>query len=293
MIDAHALTLKLKGKWHGASGSAPCPVCQPERRPDQGALSLKDGVDGRLLLHCFKSGCDFRAILAASDVSATEIENRDSRTPAHYRGPDRGEGDRRVRQARSLWNETYAIKGTVAERYLREARGINCDLPATLRYHPACWHPSGSRYPALIAAVEGSDSFGVHRTYVRPDGAGKAPISRPKTMLGAVKGGAVRLTNGVGPVLVAEGIETAFSAWILRGCVGMRVWAALSTVGMKAVLLPDAPGSLVIAPDGDRAGRAAGLALADRACRNGWTVSILTPPRNGDFNDLLRNEVMK
>ena len=144
----------------------------------------------------------------------------------------------------------------------------------------------------MIARVEGSDGFGIHRTYVRPDGFDKAPINKPKTMLGAVAGGAVRLSDGTDTVLVAEGIETAFSAWILRGGVRLRVWAALSTSGMKAVRLPDDPGSLVIAPDGDRAGRAAALALADRACRDGWAVSILTPPENGDFNDLLRNEVL-
>ena len=69
------------------------------------------------------------------------------------------------------------------------------------------------------------------------------------------------------------------------------IWAALSTSGMIALRLPRQAGRLTIAADNDKAGRAATLVLADMAARQGWEVSILTPPKGCDFNDLLRLEV--
>ena len=73
MNDARTLTRALDDKWFGHCGSAPCPVCQPERRSDQDALSISEAA-GKLLLHCFKGGCSFVEILNAaallSDVSA-------------------------------------------------------------------------------------------------------------------------------------------------------------------------------------------------------------------------------
>lgn len=68
MSDAQSLTLSLRGKWYGNHGSAPCPVCQPERRKDQHGLSVK-AEGGRLLIWCHKSGCDFRAILDAAGIA--------------------------------------------------------------------------------------------------------------------------------------------------------------------------------------------------------------------------------
>jgi hypothetical protein len=38
MTNAKELTSALRGEWHGSSGVAPCPVCQPQKRKDQNAL---------------------------------------------------------------------------------------------------------------------------------------------------------------------------------------------------------------------------------------------------------------
>ena len=67
MTEARDLTLSFGGKWYRRYGAAPCPVCQPEGRRGQNALTLSDGRAG-LLLHCKKSGCDFRDILAAGGI---------------------------------------------------------------------------------------------------------------------------------------------------------------------------------------------------------------------------------
>ena len=81
---------------------------------------------------------------------------------------------------------------------------------------------------------------------------------------------------------MAKGIETALS--LMSGIVEgpHSVWAALSAGGMKGLNLPDCPGQLLIAPDGDDVGIGAANSLAERADALGWKVSILSPPQGSD-----------
>ena len=67
MTEAQNLTTALGGEWRGHSGNAPCPVCQPERRPLQRGLSIR-AEGGQLLAFCHKSGCDFRDIVQAAGL---------------------------------------------------------------------------------------------------------------------------------------------------------------------------------------------------------------------------------
>jgi hypothetical protein len=139
----------------------------------------------------------------------------------------------------------------------------------------------------MVAAVQGAGSPAVHRTWLRADGLGKADIDPPKAMLGAVTGGAVRLADGFGPLVVAEGIETALSlaSGLLR--TPATVWAALSTSGIRGLHLSPTASRLTIAPDGDAPGREAANALAERAHALGWQVSLLPAPDGRDWNDIL------
>ncbi|MBC7132088.1 MAG: toprim domain-containing protein [Roseovarius sp.] len=288
MTDAATLTRDLGGKWLRRYGTAPCPCCQPERRRDQNALGLADGNDGRLLAHCKKSGCTFADILAAAGIAPGEYQPPDAATLARRERERQAEAEKRARQAERCWTEALPIGGTIAETYLR-GRGITCDLPGTLRFHPQAWHgPSARRYPAMVAAVQGAGMAAVHRTYLRPDGSGKAGLDGgDKLMLGATTGGAVRLTDAPGPFVICEGIETGLSlaSGLLRA--PATIWAALSTSGMRGLSLPPSPGRLTIAPDGDGPGRAAANDLAARAHGLGWQVSLLPAPDGRDWNDIL------
>lgn len=285
MTDARTLTMDLGGKWFRKYGAAPCPVCQPERRKGQNALTLADG-SGRLLLNCKKSGCDFTDILSAAGVSSGDYQPPDPALIAHREAEQRAHDLKRQRQAEQVWQSALPIGGTIAENYLR-GRGISCPLPDTLRFLPDCWHASAKRFPAMIALVEGGAGFAVHRTYLLPDGSGKADVTPNKAMLGSVQRGAVRLTQGHDALAVGEGIETALSlsCGLLRA--PATIWAALSTSGMKTLSLPLAPSRLTIATDGERAGREAGYALAERAAALGWQVSLLPAPDGRDWNDIL------
>jgi hypothetical protein len=293
MTDARDLTKALGGRWHGRYGAAPCPICQPARRKGHNALTLADGRNGRLVLDCKKSSCAFLDILAAAGVRAGDYVPPDPATLAQRERQAKAEAENRAEQARRLWREAQPIAGTVAEAYLRGARGISCPLPPTLRFHGACWHgPTAKRYPAMVAAVQGAGLPAVHRTYLRPDGSGKANIEPAKAMLGATAGGAVRLSDGPSRLVVAEGTESGLS--LLCGLLNdpATVWAALSTSGLRGLRLPVQAGPLSIATDGDEPGRAAGHALADRAHALGWKVSILDPGDGADFNDILNRKAV-
>jgi hypothetical protein len=215
-----------------------------------------------------------------------QLSRTDIAELARFEAVRRQEAVKKEKQALQVWREAVPAKGTIVEAYLR-GRGITASLPDTLRFHPDCWHPTARRFPALVALVEGGQRTAVHRTYLRSDGSGKAFVEPAKAMLGAVLGGAVRLTEADGPLVVAEGIETALSlaSGLLRE--PAAIWAALSTSGMRALHLPAITGHLTVATDGDTPGRAAGQALAERAFALGWEVSLLPAPAGTDWNDVL------
>lgn len=279
----------LGGRWHRRYGAAPCPICQPERRKGQNALTVADGTNGRLMLHCKRSGCAFVDLLAAVGLRAGDYAPPDAATLAQREAERRADAMKRAAQAERLWSEAQPITGTPAETYLR-GRGIDCALPATLRFHGQAWHgPTARRLPALVALVEGGDGFAVHRTFLRPDGAGKAGLEGgDKLMLGGTQGGAVRLTGGAAWLVAGEGIESTLSlaCGLLDG--PATLWAALSTSGLRGLRLPARPGRLTIACDGDPPGREAACVLAERAHALGWAVGILDPGNGADFNDILQ-----
>lgn len=294
--DAQTMTSQLSGKWHGRYGTAPCPVCQTEARRDQNGLSIKNGSDGRILVHCFKSACAFTDILAAAGVNRNFFGNDPVIREGHVKN-EATKKDRRAAQAKRLWHEGKPIEHTIVHSYLR-SRGIKLNKIKYLRFHSACWHgPTAEFHPAMVAAVRGAGVPAVHRTYLRTDGTGKARLDGgDKLMLGATAGGAVRLTEGNGPFLIGEGIESTLSAYQLKDDPSACAWATLSVSGMRGLRLPKLGrlgrlGSnrkdLIIAVDGDPAGRKAGRDLAERAAGLGWRVSIADPGDGVDWNDRL------
>ncbi len=279
--DARQLTHALGGKWFGRYGLAFCPA---HHNTDTPALSLSMGREGQLLAKCH-AGCSFTDIISALDDRG--MLGGDTLIREDHMADQAAADRKRTLQAKQLARETLPMPGTIAETYLR-GRGITCPLPDALRFHPNCWHPSGRRFPAMVARVMGSDDYAVHRTYLKSDGIGKAEVEPAKAMLGNCAGGAVRLVEGNGPLVVAEGIETALSLGSGLLHEPRTIWAALSTSGMRALRLPAAPDRLTIAVDGDRPGREAAHILAERAHKLGWTVSLLQAPEGKDWNDILR-----
>lgn len=290
MSEAERITRALNGQWHNRYGVAPCPVCQPQARPDQNALTLTDGYRN-LLLNCKRSACSFIRIMGALRVlglvdGVAPAPRFDPAEIARRRADSEAKARRQSDAAWRIWREAQEFPGTAAEAYLR-GRGITADLPDTLRFHPACPHPSRNAFPAVIARVDGAAGFAIHRTFIRPDGGGKADVGTQKAMLGATAGGHVTLAEAAPALVVAEGIETglALASGLLPGLA--TIWAALSTSGLSSLNLPPRRGKLVIATDGDAAGHDAGRKLVARAERAGWEVRLRPAPEGRDWADVL------
>lgn len=298
MTEARNIVQALGGEWRTNYGLCPCPICQPERRRDQRGLSVTES-GGRTLLRCHKTGCPapdlFTELRAQGIVQGTGHSlQRSPAEMARERETRRQQKARTQRYCDDLFSQSVPITGTPAETYL-EGRGIHLQgskVRNTLRYHPAMPHTRTKQdVPAMVARLRGPDGrpMGIHRTYLRPDGSGKAELlGGAKLMLGPCGGGAVRFGPDRPVIALAEGIETALSIGVASR---LTVWATLSTSGLKGLILPPPPVAevVVIAADHDPAGLAAAEEAAARFEAEGRAVSVIAPQTEGqDFNDVLR-----
>ncbi|HQS18396.1 toprim domain-containing protein [Reyranella sp.] len=194
--------------------------------------------------------------------------------------------------ARRLVSMSQPITGTIVETYLRK-RGITA-LHGTgaLRFHPRCYYRPDSyspteTWPAMIASVTDLDNriTGAHRTWLSPDGSGKAPIDTPRRAMGDLLGNAVRFDRATQVMAAGEGIETMLS--LRMALPHMPMVAALSAAHLAAILFPATLRRLYIARDDDLAGDNAMASLVERAQAVGIEAITLSP-RLGDFNEDLR-----
>jgi len=199
-------------------------------------------------------------------------------------------------RAQRLFRMTQSLAGTLADRYLRQ-RGIlhASQLPA-LRFHPSCYYRDlvtgrTMSYPALIAAVTDAAGAitGVHRTWLDPDGNGKAQVEDPRRALGSLLGNAVRFRMPVhDPVSVlaaGEGLESMLS--LTHVIPELPMVSALTANHLAAFRLPAGCTRLYIAADADAAGRHGIERLSRRAQALGILPLVLAPEL-GDFNEDLR-----
>ena len=84
-MNAQEITKALGGRWHGAYGMARCPA-HDDRDP---SLSVRDGVDGEPVFHCF-AGCDWRNIKDVLRAKGILPERGSTPCPHNrrYRPPD-------------------------------------------------------------------------------------------------------------------------------------------------------------------------------------------------------------
>ena len=101
--------------------------------------------------------------------------------------------------SRRLFAISQPIGGTLAEIYL-SGRAITSLVGTTaLRYHPRCYykpdeHSPTEIWPAIVASVTDlhGNQTGAHRTWLAPDGSGKAPVASPRRAMGDLLGHGVR-----------------------------------------------------------------------------------------------------
>jgi hypothetical protein len=233
----------------------------------QAGFSLAEKLGGKSL---FQATATAKPVDAKKSCRPDDLKNRD--------------------YALKLWNTSFPAENTVIEKYLH-SRGIRAAIPPDIRLLPGHRHrPSGRVYPVMLAAIRrwpSKDLVAVHRTWLLPDGSGKAPLEPEKMMLGLASGGAVQLSAPAQKMVIAEGLETALS---VMQETGLPVWAGLSTSGMTGLVLPDFPlaQEIIIAGDNDPAGRKAAIQAAENWTKEGREVRLAFPPLNQDFNDMLK-----
>jgi hypothetical protein len=171
-----------------------------------------------------------------------------------------------------LWSRRQPIVGTIAERYLREARGYHGPLPPALGFLPA---HTPAHHPAMIAAFGLAPIDAIHLTLLKADGSDKADVPKPKLFVGRPLGRPIVLAP-IGDALalaVTEGIEDGLS---VRAALDMGAWAAGSGDRMPALAdtVPRYVETVTIWAHDDAAGRNGARKLAELLHRRDVEVFI-------------------
>jgi hypothetical protein len=284
-----------------------CPRCAEGRHRRDATLGVTLDDQGGAVWHCFR--CAWRGALFACHLCRGVGPTRtcpctgthDGQRPNERRPsprPHRPEPPPSTRppglsdRARDLWQTCQDIApGTPAAVYL-EGRG--CALPENdVRWHPQLRHPSGYTGPALVALVTDVhtvEPISLHRTWLAPDGSGKAPIDQPRLLLKGHRkaGGVIRLVEDTEVTLglaLAEGLETALTT--MRAF--QHCWSCIDAGNLAAFPVLAEIEALTIVEDRDPAGQAAARACADRWLAAGVDVWIWHATAEGeDFNDVAR-----
>jgi len=225
------------------------------------------------------------------------------------------ESDQRLRQMKNittLWGNSFSIadkRSHLLVRYLAN-RGIRLSVDTldalaqsdSVRFNPALpwFDEEGEKvgdFPAMICAVRAANGriVTLHRTWLTNQGE-KAELPVPRKLMPApdgVSNAAIQLGMPENGVLgIAEGVETALSAWQLSGT---PTWSTVNATLMESVSIPEDVYQVIIWADNDKSetGQRAAQKLQTRLFEQGIKVSVWKPmmPFSGksvDWNDALR-----
>ncbi len=239
--------------------------------------------------HCFGCGAHGDAIdflrrieglsFAEAKERAGDLSNRFDTSPRRERGTGT--------YAAKLLEKSRPIIGTLAERYLREARRFgDLPLPEELRFHPAVWSGETRKtFPALLVpCFEGRRVARLQAILIDPATGGKAPVKSPKVTFGR---GASHVPASFAArvpgdwVLLSEGPEKAVA---LHAVMGWRSDASLNDGSLRKPLY--GPGTnLVIFGDNGDVGHKHAQAAAEAHRARKVNVWLVFPPegiKDGD-----------
>jgi hypothetical protein len=284
---------QLTGRQLGVH-DVPCPICGPlkqaARSQRRAVLRVWRDEPTFATFYCARCGehgfaCDRNS--APPDPSKVAK----ARTAAAER--DRAVKSGRLSKALWLWRARLPIGGSIAERYLREARGYGGPLPVTLGFLPA----RGEHPPSMIAAfglvrevepgvitIADSAVTGVHLTRLKPDGSGKAVFEDPdehaKKMVGYSIGSPIVLSPPTDLLAlgITEGIEDGLSVFEASG---LGIWVAGSAARMPTLAehIPSMLDCVTVFADDDHDGLRHAAELDRRARARGVASRVIMPGR--------------
>jgi putative DNA primase/helicase len=252
--------ISVKRNVHG-----PCPICGGRDR------FRFDDQDGRGTYYCSRcgAGSGFHLIKNKTNWPMSrvfaEVEKMANDAPIEKIQEKYEDAEKRRKALNDMWTAGKPISvGDTAGEYLHRRTGLKV-FPSVLRLHPALYHAeTKSNHPALIAKVTDIDNkpVAIHRTWlvdVQP---------KKKLTAGSLpSGSAIRLEPYEESIGIAEGIETAISAW---AAFNIPTWAAISANGLEKWEPPKAVKKVFIFGDNDHSftGQLAAYRLAHRLRQN-------------------------
>jgi hypothetical protein len=265
----------------------PCPLCGPERRSPANrrrkVLRIWFLNPGFISFHCVRCGIKGHA---RNGEHRTIDHDALARVSAEAAQRNDAEAAARLELALWLWRKRRPVIESIAEVYLRDARGYRGLIPPTLAFLPA----SGKYPSALIAAygvasepepgvlaIDDNAMRGIQLTRLLPDGSDRERHDDAKKTIGHCLGSPIMLAppNDLMGLAIAEGVEDALSA---HEATGLGSWASGGASRMPALAgaVPDFIESITIPVDDDDAGRSNSATLARALHDRGIVVRMIT-----------------
>lgn len=143
-MTAEKIARALGGRKVRQGWTVRCPA-HNDRRP---SLSVRDGADGKVLVHCH-AGCDQSEVITALcdrglwvPIGLRKTPRRPRRSISNYPSD---EVDIKPNQAAlAIWKSTIPAAGSLVEAFM-STRSLKLPLPETLRFHRDLKHPSGGK----------------------------------------------------------------------------------------------------------------------------------------------------
>lgn len=209
------------------------------------------------------------------------------------------EVQQKIERAQNLWSKGQSIQGTIAERYLKEHRKIEGELPESFRYLPnvkVAGEQNTKTYPCLMVAARShtGDISAVQLTFLDPQTANKADIPVQKRSYGLLKGSAVTVQEGKDSkhLFITEGVETALS--LKEAGLQGTIKASLGLTNMGHIEPQKSNTPIVICGDHDAPQSPAAKSLQKSVHtlqERGFKVTVIKPDTLGeDFNDVLKKQ---
>lgn len=178
-------------------------------------------------------------------------------------------------------------------------------LPGCLGYVPEMWHSeTNTKWPVMIAGFTNNagETIAVHRTFLRPDGSGKAPVTPQRKIWPSFEGAAIRLWRGESglsidaaakqglreTLVLVEGVEDGLA--VALSAPQYRVWCAGSLANIANIKIPECVDEVIVCADNDW-GKKQAQQLLDRGVEalisQTVKVKVARSNRGKDMNDAL------
>ncbi len=242
------------------------------------------------------------ADISVQETALTVSPQKPIKPPTAALSVPTAEQQRSLRYARRLARESRPVAGTLAERYLRDHRGITLEkFPGSVRFHPGIYsRQNEAMHPALLVVAKDSahQVQAVQAIFLDKETAQKADVPVKKQTWGQPSKGSVALESvksgrpSPGVTYLAEGPETALSIYTALNGADVRI--TLGKSNFKNIDPAKTSPHIVLCLDNDGQNPQSDRLIhfaASQLQAQGKTVWIAQPKIEGqDYNDVLKQQ---